>query len=419
MKALLTRILIIGLCLYAVPVSAEPVEEHRAMQPEGRLTLDAQGGHYRIVGHDADQLTVRGRLGADAESVDISGDDNAWKIRVRPAANNATDTDATSELTIRIPAGTSLEVTTIEGRLELDGLSPDLVRIETVSADVRGQRLAANRVHIESISGRLGIADSRAEEVRVRSLSGDIELRQVQGRIHARSVAGNIDLEQIDLAALDAEVVSGRVQARINPRPGALIRARSHTGALDLVLPMQTGLDLHASSHSGDINSEFGGQMESRNGLNRRLRHRNGDGAVRAELASFSGPIFVAGASARAARVLVYRERIPAYNADLARFGVDDEILVDLAANQYALMQLPADASELMVAAHDSAAHRLTVEAWGSALNCFRVVPERSNWSVMRLSDVPGQARRQLPIFQLEAVDCPAAEFFDDMDQVE
>jgi len=149
---------------------------------------------------------------------------------------------------IQVPRELRLEAHTVSGDLVIEGTRGPL-DAQSVSGDVR----------LEDVQGPL----------RLRTVSGDAVLSDFAGQIIGNTVSGDLTFERVRLHGSDIVTVSGEV--RID---GELDKAREHrlktiSGDVDLRL---TGgsYDIRFSTMSGDLDSELEGEV---NVTGRRDKH--------------------------------------------------------------------------------------------------------------------------------------------------
>lgn len=299
MKYAITRTiistLISVLMLAAPPVMADrTVSETRDARPDGRVSLQAVTGHYRITGSNDNRLEITGTLGTDVEELEITGGPEDWKIKVRPVERSGWFRGAartSSKLEIRVPRGVELEVSTVSAGLEFADLAGPRVTARTVSGDARLNNVRPERLELETVSGGVSLDAGGSLESAIKSVSGNLEASGLSGRLRLKSVSGNLDVSATAVEEVEVETLSGSVYARIVPEAASRLNLSSHSGDLRLVLPADTTMDFRASTFSGRIHNEFGGEVMSGRGPGERMEFRSGAGNVRIEAQSFSGQV--------------------------------------------------------------------------------------------------------------------------------
>lgn len=291
-KSLTTAVLLLALVATGAAAQTE-VDESRDMNADGRISLRAVTGEYEILGTDENRLTITGTLGEDVEELRIDGDAGDWTVEVRHKNQDKRTwrKSSGSELTITLPRGAEVEARTVSGSLDLRDLAGSAVYVHSVSGAIELTNVSPRRLEVESVSGAQRMNTAGSEETHLKSVSGNIETEGARGRVRIKSVSGNIELTAADIDNAELETVSGRMQAGLVPTAQGRIQATSHSGSLHLALPADTELHLRASTFSGRIKSDFGGEVQRGRGPGERLEHRVGDGRVRVEAKSFSAGV--------------------------------------------------------------------------------------------------------------------------------
>jgi hypothetical protein len=155
-------------------------------------------------------------------------------------------------------------------------------------------------VHIESHSGdgrrRRGSIDfdvrlPRRLKLSANSVSGDVEVNGVGDEVRARSVSGDVRLERVRAPAVTASSVSGDVEVDIDALTGqGDLRFTSVSGNVSLELPRSLDADVTLKTVSGELDSDF--QMTVQGGMSRRsLSARIGRGGRDLVLTTVSGDV--------------------------------------------------------------------------------------------------------------------------------
>jgi DUF4097 and DUF4098 domain-containing protein YvlB len=292
MSKLLTTLTLLAL-LIAPALAAGPVDETRPAEPNARITFNAVTGHFDIIGTSDDQLTITGTLGEDVEEMTIEGTAGDWRIALKADKDTSrwSRSRSSSRLTIGVPRGAELNLRTVSGDLSLLDLDGDWIELHSVSGRIELDQVQPERLDIETVSGGLSLDRGGRLETRLKSVSGHIDADQLHGRVRASSVSGNLTLIVRDASEVDLDSVSGRIQASIEPLDQARINANTHSGGVRIRLPESAPVHLRATTFSGRIESDFGGQVQRGRGPGERLEHRTGSGQVRVEARSFSAGI--------------------------------------------------------------------------------------------------------------------------------
>ena len=295
MKTTVTKLIAAALLVASAPAWAEDIRETRDAASDGRIEFSAVTGSFTIVGHDAREFVLEGRLGDDVKALLIDGDVDNWTIELEPFEGNfewASGNEA-SELTLYVPRGTDLELGTVSGGMDVRDLSGPALDVKSVSGNIDLADIDSGEIDVQTVSGEVSANAVAGDDSEYESVSGDMTVRGARGRIDVQTVSGRIELEASDVSDFESETVSGDLGARVAPNPGASLSVSSHSGKLELLLRMDDTPRIRAETYSGRIESDFGEVEEAGFGPGASLRVDGGAGAVEIEAESFSGSVSI------------------------------------------------------------------------------------------------------------------------------
>lgn len=179
------------------------------------------------------------------------------------------------DVTVSLPEGSSVEVTTMSGDVSVSGRSGE-VRIRSASGDISVD--AASTIHVDAGSGDVSV--ERCEGGHIGSGSGDITVSEVAGGIEVRSGSGDISVATL---SSDARIASGSGDIGIDEVIRGDVDAHSATG--DISVGVRSGVPtwLDLSSGSGDVDRS----------LSRRGEPEPGSAYVRVKAVTTTGDITV------------------------------------------------------------------------------------------------------------------------------
>jgi DUF4097 and DUF4098 domain-containing protein YvlB len=127
---------------------------------------------------------------------------------------------------------------------------------------------------------------------RISSVSGDVEVTGVTGRLHASAVSGDVHIKDVS-GSVSASAVSGDVKVEINRLEGSDdMKFSTVSGDVSVLLPGSLDADLDISSFSGSIKTDFPVEVRSeRFGSRNWARAKLGDGSRRLKMSSVSGDL--------------------------------------------------------------------------------------------------------------------------------
>jgi len=188
------RIKIVAPALAAVLLAAgsagaqERVDQRKATGATGVVEIHNMSGSVRVVGWGRNEVHVTGTLGRGSERLTIA--DEGGRLVVRVAAPRSGSNNRGSEIEVRIPARKT-------------------VNVRTVSADVE-VREVTGVAEAHSVSGNVAVA-GRPREVIAESRSGNVEFEGQTEHVKAGSVSGNVQVGGTVRDEVEASSVSGNV----------------------------------------------------------------------------------------------------------------------------------------------------------------------------------------------------------------
>lgn len=190
------------------------------------------------------------------------GDAQAAASSVEVFASDGEDGPAchfSGRLTVEVPRGSFVQIKTVQGRVSVAGVAG--VRVETVSGDV-DLRDVARSAEVASANG--GITLRRAAgRVRLHTISGMIEAAEIApgeagDDFSAKTTSGAITLARVAHTRVEVSTTSGQVEFAGALAPSGVYSFRSHSGGVTLTLPADSSFRLNARvSHGGEIMTDF------------------------------------------------------------------------------------------------------------------------------------------------------------------
>ncbi|HEY7697824.1 MAG TPA: DUF4097 family beta strand repeat-containing protein [Vicinamibacteria bacterium] len=181
--------------------------------------------------------------------------------------------DLRTDLRIRVPREIDLEISTEDGRVEIEGTSG---RVSAESGD--------GRIVVKRISG----------ELHLRTEDGSIVGQEIQGALEAATDDGGIELEGT-FPRLEAVSSDGSIRVDCLDWPAASMEGwvlRTADGAIRVVLPASAAADIDATTSDGHVVNRlhsFEGTSHDENG--RRIRGKLAGGGPLLFLSTMDGRI--------------------------------------------------------------------------------------------------------------------------------
>jgi len=241
MKTTVKVLLAASLTLLLVPAAtAESVDRKLDAPDDAIVTIQNTAGSLDIRGWSRNEVEVKGELGRDVEELVFERDGKDIRIEVRaPRKNN---NRISSDLEIRVPEASSVNVSGVSTDVDMSDVRGD-IRLSVVSGDVTVRGFESD-IEVATVSGDVE-AEGRGQEsdARFNTVSGDIDVQNISGAISMTSVSG-------DLAAID----------------GAFERAKFNTTSGDIVYHAGLGGNgrLDIDTVNGDLDIRFRGDISAR-----------------------------------------------------------------------------------------------------------------------------------------------------------
>jgi DUF4097 and DUF4098 domain-containing protein YvlB len=272
----------------APALAATPIDQTRPLDPTGQVEIDNLKGRIQVRAWDRNEVRVTGSLGDGVEKLVVEGGGRHLLVKAQyPRRSNGT---GATTLLLQVPLQASLDIDSVAADIDIDGVAPGDLQIDTVSGDIV-VAAAPKRAHIESISGdqRLTLNSPR---VGVETVSGDVVLNgRLKAEVSAETVSGDIHIDSRGeaLSRLRIGSVSGNADVRIGLASAGEVRAETVSGDLRLVLPRTLSAQVEASSFSGDLEAPGAKVDKEEFGPGSSLSHRYGNGDGEIHLETFSG----------------------------------------------------------------------------------------------------------------------------------
>ena len=290
------HVLALALCagLACAPVYAgTPINETRPLDPRGRIEIDNLKGRIQVRAWDRNEVRITGTLGDGVEKFVVEGDRGNLEVRVEyPKRMGSWRNDRTgpTELLLQVPLQANLDIESVSADIDVDGVAPDQIDVDTVSGDVR-IAAAPRQASIESVSGDLTLT-LNSRDAKTESVSGDIVLRgRLDGEVHAETVSGDITIDSRGerVRRLSTGTVSGDADVRVGLADGGEIKSETVSGEIKLRLPKSLSARVSGETFSGDLSAPNAKVRKEDFGPGKTIDTTYGNGSGQIRMESFSG----------------------------------------------------------------------------------------------------------------------------------
>ncbi len=275
-------------------------------EPDVVVTLCLASGGIVVRGWDKREVRARASGGekialpsspaaatAGARRVDVLVGDEAART---PAESGWCE--GTGSIELDVPRGATVNLQIREGGVEVSQVAE--ARVESINGDVNLERISKT-VEATCLSGDISLADS-VGRVHLRTVSGEIEATNVRpleasDTFSAGSTSGEVTLQRISHTQVKAATVSGSIRMSGALTRGGDYEFRTTNGDLTLTLPPDASFRLSARAvASGEVITDFpvkanAGEPGVKEAHQDRLAGVVGTGDASLNLTTFSGTV--------------------------------------------------------------------------------------------------------------------------------
>jgi DUF4097 and DUF4098 domain-containing protein YvlB len=205
----------------------------------------------------------------------------------------------------------------INGAVHITGWDRNEVQVDAVKRAYRQERLDEAKIVVDSHANAISIhteypghdhtfnwGDSNnpasveytlhvprhARLDQVDLVNGSLDIQDVAGDVHASSVNGRVAAK--DLAGrTELSTVNGRTEAEFRQLPKSHVKASSVNGSVRITIPSDSNADVHASTVSGGISTDFGFNVRKQSWVGHNLDGRLGSGGTDIDLSNVNGSV--------------------------------------------------------------------------------------------------------------------------------
>ncbi|GAB3687468.1 DUF4097 family beta strand repeat-containing protein [Angustibacter aerolatus] len=250
------------------------IEVGGADEPVRELVIGLVNGRIDVVAHDGDtaDVEVAGVRGRPLQvtwgegRLEIAHPHQSWSGLLE-TLRAAVQRDDRAEVTVQVPRGTAVRISTVQA----DGL-------------LHGLHAAAS---VRTVSGEL-VVDGVHGPVESHTISGRIDVRDQHGPLRGNTVSGSLTVSAAELPSLSVKTVSGELVVDLASAPSE-VELKSVSGDLVVRIPGPAGYRLEARSVSGQVVADgqrLRGEPGAKGG-----RAIDGDESVRVVATTVSGSI--------------------------------------------------------------------------------------------------------------------------------
>lgn len=269
-----------------------PIDQTRPLEADGRVEISNVKGSIEVRGWERNEVHVTGELGKGVEKLVVDGSRDNLEVRVEYPNRRGWSDDRSepTRLVLQVPLRATLEIESVSADIKVDGVAAGELDIESVSGNIT-IAAAPSSADISSVSGDLSLTLNTAE-ANSETVSGDIRLSgRLNGEIEAESVSGDIRIDSRGerVRRVSTGTVSGDAVVRVALADGGEISSETVSGDIELRLPKSTSARVSGESFSGRLRAPNANVRTEKFGPGSSLEARYGSGAGQIRMESFSG----------------------------------------------------------------------------------------------------------------------------------
>ncbi len=233
---------------------------------------------------------MTGTIGDDVEEFIFERDGKSTTIKVKIPDRMHGHKDVSSDLVIRVPQGSSIDVSSVSCDISTEGVQGEQ-ELQSVSGDIEIEIFSAD-VDAETVSGDVDAEGSNKDaEVKLETVSGDVTVDGLSGEIKAGSISGDVDVDQGDFSRARLETVNGDITYNAALRSGGKLDIETVNGTVDVTFLGDVSARFDIETFNGRIRNCFGPEAErtSKYAPGWELSFTEGGGDGRVSIATLNG----------------------------------------------------------------------------------------------------------------------------------
>jgi len=274
-----------------------------SLDRDGKVSIINISGTIQVRSWDKNQVQIDAVKVSEASSLD-KAKENAGKVTIEVVKQGNTlrietkypegrlsrgnNLNVRVDYVVIIPDKAALRVKNVSGDIDLQAIGGAL-DIDEVSGDVKIIQ-ALQSVDCRTVSGSIEVREA-VGEVNIKAVSGRITAEAIKGSIEAETVSGSIRLRDIrEAKSIRAKTISGGIECESDISPGGRYSFDALSGGITITLPAAAAFDLDAETFSGSIQTDFPVTMSGRFSP-KELRGTVGAGGATLRIKCFSGTV--------------------------------------------------------------------------------------------------------------------------------
>ncbi|MGI9202586.1 MAG: DUF4097 family beta strand repeat-containing protein [Woeseiaceae bacterium] len=282
---------VLGLSLLSTLAIADtPINETLDADEDGEVIISNVSGSVEVEGWSRNQVEVTGTLGDRVEELIFERDGDEILIKVKLPRKSSRN--AASDLVIKVPEASSLNIDTVSADIEVEGVQGEL-DLNAVSGDIT-TTFYGSELDAEAVSGDVEVAgDNQVANVSLQTVSGDIETEDLAGEFRGESVSGDVTAVGGPFERVRAETVNGDILLHAQLSDGGRMDVETINGEVDIDFKGDVSAEIDIETFNGSIRNCFGPESvrTSKYAPGRELDFTEGSGSGRVRINTLNGNV--------------------------------------------------------------------------------------------------------------------------------
>ncbi len=278
----------------AFAASAEEIDRTLAVDADGRIEISNLAGRVEVSGWNRSEVRVTGTLGEDVERLILERNGRSTTIKVKAPERSWGKKDVASDLVIRVPEASSLDIATVSADIAIAGVRGEQ-DLQSVSGDIQTRAYAAD-IQAGTVSGDVEVTGTGdAGEWDLSSVSGDVRVENVSGDVDVEVVSGEIGIAGGTFDRIKLETVNGDITVEAGLRKGGKVDIESVNGGVEVNFTGDVSARFDIETFNGRIRNCFGPKPERSDEYapGWELSFSEGDGDGRVSIETLNGGVTI------------------------------------------------------------------------------------------------------------------------------
>lgn len=271
-------------------LAGSSINERAAADPAGQVEISNISGSVAVTGWDRNEIEVTGELGDGTEKLEFSRAGQLTRVKViLPKRSSHVES---TDLIVKVPAGSSIAVNTVSADLNVRGVR-GAQRLQSVSGDIH-TAVVGEDLECKTVSGNVRVTGSGQRSLStVMTVSGDATLERLAGEINGNTVSGDLTVSMGEASRSRLRSTSGNLVVNGKLADDARLDFESMSGDVRVALADPVSAEFDVSSFNGDISNCFGPKpvRTDEYAPGTELRFRQGAGGARVRIKTFNGDV--------------------------------------------------------------------------------------------------------------------------------